>query len=75
VTVQGATPSAEGAVATLDFNDDSTGLTAVAHVEWRSSSADCPSASQYEFTTSEITDNSGNFLNSNAPEGFFFAIP
>jgi hypothetical protein len=75
VTVRGASAQTDGAVATPDYNDDTTTQGSpgnITHVEW--DSGDCPPP-QFSFKTYTVTANGTNLVNTPANQGFFFVVP
>jgi hypothetical protein len=73
VTVSGVSSADEGAVATLDWAEDGTGVTQMAHVEYENGAPNC-STGQFEFRTFLVNVSGGALAVAPATEGFFFVV-
>jgi hypothetical protein len=75
VTVTGVSAATDGATATPNYANDTTGSANIAHVEWNAGSGSCPSSSQFEFQTFEVTVSGGALVDAPANQSFFFIVP
>jgi hypothetical protein len=74
VTVSGASATTEGAVATPDYEADTTDSADLASIEWVSRSGNCASPDQFEFRTFNLHPGGSPVVNY-SDEAFFFVVP